>query len=45
MGNLNTQIEKEDLHKVTVGAYGLHNVTNDSGNRFTDFVTTNNMVI
>jgi hypothetical protein len=45
MGDLNTQIEKEDLHKVTVGAYGLHNVTNDNGHWLTDFVTTKNMVI
>jgi len=45
MGDLNAQIEKEDLHQGTVRLYGLHNMTSDNCQWLADCVSSKNMVI
>jgi hypothetical protein len=45
LGDFNAKLGREEEYHVVIGKYSLHHVTNDNGNRMTDFVISKNMII
>jgi endonuclease/exonuclease/phosphatase family metal-dependent hydrolase len=45
IGDLNAKIGQEEIFKLIIEKYSLHNISNDNGIRAIDFASTHNMVI
>jgi hypothetical protein len=44
-GNLNANVEREDIFKLIIGNESLHEASNDNGVRVVNFATSKNVIV